>query len=129
MHVKFLRIAFMAGALAVALGAFGAHALRAMLDKASMETYQTGVQYHFIHTLALAVTGILLRHYPHRWLRWAGNLFIIGLVIFSGSLYALTFLKVANIAWANKLGMITPFGGLSFIAAWLCLAVGISKVD
>lgn len=106
----------LSGMLAVAIGAFGAHKLESLLkanDKLSV--YNTGVQYHFYHTLALLAITLLMYKVDHRYLVYAGWCFLIGIIIFSGSLYVLS---ITNI---SKLGMITPIGGLLFIVGWVFL--------
>lgn len=125
MDKRFLSISFLLGALAVALGAFGAHALKEMVDERAMETYQTSVQYHFYHVIALAITGLLLRSGTNVWYKRAGYFFITGIIIFSGSLYTMTFLKAAAVDGVNWLGAITPIGGICFILGWLCLLRGL----
>ena len=127
MKDKFLKIAFIGAALAVALGAFGAHALKQLLEEQQLQTYQTAVQYHFYHVLALALTGLLQLHYDSKWLRYGGNLFLLGLLLFCGSLYLMSFLKAGGVQGVNWLGAITPLGGVAFIAGWLCLFAGIMK--
>ena len=127
MKDKFLKIAFIAAALAVALGAFGAHALKQLLEEQQLQTYQTAVQYHFYHALALALTGLLHLHFKSKWLRYGGNLFLLGLLLFCGSLYLMSFLKAGGVQGVNWLGAITPLGGLAFIAAWLCLFIAVMK--
>jgi uncharacterized membrane protein YgdD (TMEM256/DUF423 family) len=108
--------------LAVMLGAFGAHALKRALPADLLAVFGTGVQYHFYHALGLLVLGLIAVHLPASgWLRLAGWVMFAGIVLFSGSLYLLA---VTGIRW---LGMITPVGGLCFIAAWLLLAVAIVK--
>lgn len=115
----FLVMAGGAGAAGVLLGAFGAHALRARLTPDLLEVWQTAVQYHLWHALALLGVGILLLQQPHaRWLAAAGWAFLAGLVIFSGSLYVM-----ALTGWRG-LGAVTPVGGLALIAAWIMLSVG-----
>lgn len=122
MQKLFLIIGSIAMALAVALGAFGAHTLKNRLSADMLEIFQTGVQYHFYHALGLIFIGILAYHLPDTgWLRWAGWLMLGGIVIFSGSLYTLA---LSGISW---LGAITPIGGTAFIIAWLILAVAILK--
>jgi uncharacterized membrane protein YgdD (TMEM256/DUF423 family) len=108
----------LAGAAAVALGAFGAHALKARLTPDQLAVWQTAVQYHFWHALALVAIGIIISvALPgSTTLRWAGWLMVAGLVLFSGSLYVLV---LSGTRW---LGAITPFGGTAWIAAWLLLA-------
>ncbi len=126
---KFLKISFLLGALAVGLGAFGAHALREMVDEKSLHAWQTAVLYHFFHLLALAISGLLIKQKPVNWYTRAGYLFIAGIVLFSGSLYTLTFLKAAGIENMNWLGAVTPLGGICFIAGWLCLFSGVNKAS
>jgi len=105
------------GFLAVACGAFGAHALRARLDPQALAVYQTAVQYHFWHGLGLLGVGLLMLHWPTgERLGWCAGLLIAGLLLFCGSLYALA------LSGATWLGMLAPIGGLAFIAAWLVLA-------
>ncbi len=109
--------AALALALAVALGAFGAHALRARLAPDALATYQTAVQYHFWHALGLLAVGILMTQWPEeRRLACAAWLLVTGLLLFSGSLYLLA------VTGERALGAVTPFGGGAFIAAWLLVA-------
>jgi len=113
----FISVAALAGMFAVMLGAFGAHALKNTLDDYAMGVFETAVQYHFYHTFALMAVGILAMSQPGSvLLKTSGWLFMLGLVLFSGSLYALSF---SGVRW---LGAITPIGGLAFIAGWGCLA-------
>lgn len=128
MDKRFLSISFLLGALAVALGAFGAHALKEMVEERAIETYQTGVQYHFYHVIALAITGLLLKSGTNIWYKRAGYLFITGIIIFSGSLYCMTFLKAASVEGVGWLGAITPLGGLCFIVGWVCLLMGVKTL-
>ena len=105
------------GLLSVAFGAFGAHALRDRLDAYSLGVFETAVQYQFYHSLALLVAGLLLVQFPASiLLKSSVFLFVLGILLFSGSLYVLSF---TGIRW---LGAITPLGGLAFIAAWACMA-------
>jgi uncharacterized membrane protein YgdD (TMEM256/DUF423 family) len=113
----FILLAAMNGFLAVSLGAFAAHGLSSRLSEQMLTTFQTGVQYHMYHALALIGVGILSLHYPGSApLRSSGLLFLAGIVIFSGSLYVLA---LSGIRW---LGAITPVGGVAFLAAWAMLA-------
>ena len=115
-----LALAGLLAALAVLLGAFGAHALKVKLTPEMLAVYQTAVQYHMSHAIGLAMVGLSALQWPQQnALRWAGGLMIIGIVLFSGSLYALA---VTNI---KTLGVITPFGGVAFIAAWVVFAVSV----
>ncbi|EGK73266.1 hypothetical protein METUNv1_00439 [Methyloversatilis universalis FAM5] len=119
---RFLFLAALAGALAVVLGAFGAHALKARLDEPMLTVWQTAVQYHFWHALALGLIGLLALHLRDAcWLMRAGWLMLAGLLLFSGSLYAMA------LTGTRALGMVTPFGGLAFIAGWLALAWAIRR--
>ena len=108
-------------ALAVAIGAFGAHGLKAHLSTEMLQTYKTGVEYHFYHALGLLLIGILSISFPSGLLNWSAILLTIGIILFSGSLYVLA---ITGIKW---LGAITPFGGLSFIAGWVLLFVAVLK--
>ena len=115
-----LIIAAVNGLLAVAIGAFGAHGLKARLSEDLLVVYQTGVQYHFYHIFALALVGLLLLRWPEtNLLNISAYCFMIGILLFSGSLYVLA---ITGIRW---LGAITPLGGLAFIVGWLLMAVGI----
>ncbi|MCP3907360.1 MAG: DUF423 domain-containing protein [Oceanicoccus sp.] len=117
-----LIIAAISGLLAVAIGAFGAHGLKGRVTTDLMAVYQTGVQYHFYHTLALLLVGILMLQFPEvSLLTWTGWLFIAGIIIFSGSLYVMA---LTGIKW---LGAITPIGGVAFIAGWLAMAIAVYK--
>lgn len=111
------------GFLAVALGAFGAHGLEAMLSAERLETYQTGVQYQMFHVSALLLVGVL-SHYTKSesgLLKWSGYSFIAGIVLFSGSLYLL------SVTGITILGIITPIGGVAFLTGWTCLFCSIYK--
>ena len=127
MHKSFLRTAALLGALAVALGAFGAHALRGRVSDVAVNTFETGVRYHFYHVIGLVLIGVLFKEFPNKWIRWAGDLFILGIFLFSGSLYVLTGFLAAVKPGFQWIGIITPFGGLAFIAGWFCLFVAIGK--
>jgi uncharacterized membrane protein YgdD (TMEM256/DUF423 family) len=108
-------------ALAVAIGAFGAHGLKSHISTDLLQTYKTGVEYHFYHALGLLLVGILAISMPSAYLKWSAILLSLGIVLFSGSLYALA---ITGIKW---LGAITPLGGLSFIAGWILLFLGVWK--
>jgi len=103
--------------VAVALGAFGAHALRARLTPDMTTVWQTAVQYHAWHALAVLAVGVLMLQWPgQRAVEIAGWLFVAGIVLFSGSLYAMALTGVRG------LGAVTPFGGVAFLAGWATLA-------
>lgn len=104
-------------AIAVALGAFGAHALKSRLAPDLQVVWQTAVQYHAWHALGLAGAGLYLMHRPEAYLAgWSAWLFVAGIILFSGSLYALA------LTGTRALGAITPIGGVAFIAGWLAFA-------
>ena len=109
--------------LAVILGAFGAHGLKSRLTDDLLAVYQTGVQYHFYHSLGLILIGVIAWQMPGSvWLKWSAWIMLAGIVLFSGSLYLLA---LTNMRW---LGMITPIGGIAFIVAWLLLLVAAVKL-
>ncbi len=119
----FISLASISGMLAVIFGAFGAHALRGKLDDYAMGVFDTAVQYHFYHALALLAVGVIALGQPQTTLlRSSGWLFLLGTVVFSGSLYLLA---ITGTRW---LGAITPLGGLAFIGGWACLAVASWKM-
>jgi uncharacterized membrane protein YgdD (TMEM256/DUF423 family) len=112
----FFAIGSLSGFLGVALGAFGAHALKGRLDAELLVVFETGVRYQMVHALALLAVGWAHTRWPGTVLTTGGWLFVVGTVLFSGSLYALS---LTGVRW---LGAITPIGGLAFLAGWLCLA-------
>jgi len=120
---RILSVAAVSGLLAVALGAFGAHGLKAIISPEMLEVYKTGVQYQFYHAFALLIVGILMNFSQSKALTWSAYLFITGIILFSGSLYLLA------ISGVKALGMITPFGGITWIAAWLLMIVHFSRMN
>lgn len=117
MYKRFLLAAAASAFFAVGMGALGGHALTSVLDERGMDIFQTAVRYHFYHTLGLGLIASTARIYPRSTLlRWSGRAMLAGIILFSGSLYALA------LGGARWLGAITPFGGLSFMTAWLLLA-------
>jgi uncharacterized membrane protein YgdD (TMEM256/DUF423 family) len=127
MSKTFLAIAAILGALSVILGAFAAHGLKKIVPADAVSTFETGVRYQFYHTFAILGIGILLEKYQGTWLVWAGYLFLAGIVLFSGSLYLLTLMKSTENVGLSKIGIITPIGGLFFVAGWIMLFIGILK--
>ena len=118
----FLALGCIAALLAVALGAFGAHGLKARMAPELMPVYQTGVEYHFYHALGLILVGLAALHLPQSaLLRGAGWAMLAGIVLFSGSLYLLS---LTGLRW---LGAITPLGGAAFITAWGLFAAAVIK--
>jgi uncharacterized membrane protein YgdD (TMEM256/DUF423 family) len=116
MYGIFLALAALSAFVGVALGAFGAHGLRPLLSAEMLDVYKTAVSYQLWHALGLGLIALAQRQAPpSKLLHWAGYLMFAGILLFSGSLYALA---VFGVKW---LGMITPFGGVAFLAAWLLL--------
>lgn len=118
----FLLLGGFSALLAVLLGAFGAHGLKKTLTPELMAIYQTAVDYHFYHALGLLAVAVLSLHLPASiWLKWSGWLMLIGIVVFSGSLYALS---ISGVRW---LGAITPIGGTAFIAGWMFFLIAVFR--
>lgn len=108
--------------LAVALGAFGAHGLKGKIGESMLSAYETGVQYHIAHALGLILIGLVADKLGEsKWVFRAGAFLVAGMVLFSGSLYAMALTDI------GKLGIITPFGGVSFLIGWACLAVAVGR--
>jgi uncharacterized membrane protein YgdD (TMEM256/DUF423 family) len=126
MHKGFIKTAAVLGALSVALGAFAAHGLKQILSAELLQTFETAVRYQFYHVFALLAAGILYKDFSHKFMKWAGNLFIAGIILFSGSLYLLCYVKHAGLS-LNWIGAVTPFGGVCFIAGWLLLFAALGK--
>ena len=109
------------GFLGVALGAFAAHGLKAYIDANLLVTFETGVRYQMYHSFALLVVALAYTKWPGRGLILSGWMFIAGIFLFSGSLYAL------SLSGVRSLGMITPFGGLAFLTGWLSMVWSVWK--
>ena len=114
-------------ALAVALGAFGAHGLKKLVDAETVATYQTGVQYQMYHALALLAVGILSFRFQNALISYAGFSFVGGIVLFSGSLYLISSFKAMNKTVPGFVYPITPLGGLLFILGWIFLLFALLK--
>jgi uncharacterized membrane protein YgdD (TMEM256/DUF423 family) len=118
----FLILGGINAALVVMLGAFGAHGLKAKLTAEMLAVYQTGVHYHLFHALGLLAVGLVASQIADSvWLKWSGWLMLAGIILFSGSLYVLS---VSGMRW---LGMVTPFGGVAFIAAWIVFVIAVAR--
>ncbi|MBP3952741.1 DUF423 domain-containing protein [Bacillus suaedae] len=118
----FLLIGCIVMGLSVVIGAFGAHGLESRLSEKMMKNYQTGVQYHMIHGIGLLTVGIIAMKVTNSaLLNGAGWSFLIGIILFSGSLYVMALTGI------TKLGAITPIGGLAFIVGWVLLAIAVIK--
>ncbi len=127
MHKGLIKTATLLGALSVALGAFGAHALKQQVSDYAVNIYETGVRYQFYHVFALLATGILYKEFSNKFILWAGILFIAGIILFSGSLYWLMYIKGAVLPGYDWVGAITPLGGVAFILGWISLFIGCFK--
>lgn len=109
------------GGLAVAIGAFGAHALQPLLtERGTAHTFELAVRYQFYHTFAVFFAGVLMNNFPSRHIGRAAVCFVLGIIIFCGSLYLLA------VTGVRMLGAITPIGGVLFIAGWVLLFLGIN---
>jgi uncharacterized membrane protein YgdD (TMEM256/DUF423 family) len=111
--MNFIRVGAFLTALSVIMGAFGAHGIRGKIADDLFQTYQTASHYFMIHSIAIVIYGIFCISSKSEMKTWPGYLFLLGIALFSGSLYLLVFTEI------RALGMITPFGGLSFIIAWI----------
>ncbi|MFK7904551.1 MAG: DUF423 domain-containing protein [Chitinophagales bacterium] len=127
MQRNLLIIGCFLAALAVILGAFGAHGLKAMISPEHLQVFETGVKYQFYHTFAIIMTALLLEKFNHAFTTYAAFCFIIGIVLFSGSLYLLATRTLLGIENLSLIGPMTPIGGLFFIVGWVLLAVSVMK--
>lgn len=114
-------------ALSVVLGAFGAHALKEILQPDQLQTFETGVRYQMYHSFALLLTGMLYQPFPYKQTRLAAAFFFNGILLFSGSLYAITLLKAQGVIGLTGVGILTPIGGVFFIIGWLMLLIAMLK--
>ena len=136
MHRKILLWGIAFAIIAVLLGAFGAHALKAILTPEKLQSYETGVRYQLIHALALIALSIYgqlnkTNEILNKGIGWAAHFFIVGCILFSGSIYGLSLLSVIHPSWSFLLGPITPIGGLGFMLGWASWVrvVWLNKVD
>ena len=97
------------------------------MNAATFEIFETAVKYQFYHVFALLAVAIISQNVPGNYISWSGKCFIAGIILFSGSLYLLSFLKMNGNEQMNWLGAVTPFGGLCFIAGWLLLAIAVMR--
>ena len=127
MHKGALKAGALFAALAVILGAFGAHSIREKVSADALAVFETGVRYMMYHSFALLATGILYASFPYSCVRWAVKLFVTGIILFSGSLFLITYFKATGNVDMLKIGIVTPLGGAAFIAGWVCLTVAFFK--
>ncbi|MBS1496330.1 MAG: DUF423 domain-containing protein [Bacteroidetes bacterium] len=127
MHKGYLQSASLLAALSIAMGAFGAHALKEMVSNNAVSIFETGVRYQFYHVFALFIIAMLYKEFPNKFIINAGRFFIAGIILFSGSLYLLTLLQATVGDGYNWVGAITPVGGLCFIAGWIMLFIALKR--
>ncbi len=130
MNKKILVMGAVTALLAVVIGAFGAHGLKALLPVAQLNTFEIGVRYQFYHSFAMLFAGIIYFHIPDKKIITAGWFFLGGIVLFSGSLYLLACREILGISSWTFLGPLTPMGGVLFIIGWamMILGIGTSKI-
>lgn len=127
------RVAIISGVLfamtSVILGAFGAHALKEILSEDMLQTFETGVRYQMYHGLGLLMTGLISVRVANSKIKYATYFFILGIFLFSGSLYILSLLKANGLIGLGGLGLLTPIGGVFFILGWVMLLISIMQKD
>lgn len=121
MNKKILLFAAVSGALAVMLGALGAHALKEWVDASQLQVFETAVRYQMYHSLGLLFVSLLAEKIPSKNILRTGYCFMAGIILFSGSLYFLSLRSLFGIEGYGWIGAVTPLGGLSFIAGWLLI--------
>lgn len=122
------------GAIAVSLGALGAHFLKSKLETGLitpdlLNGFDTAVKYQMYHVIGMLLLVVLAKQYPSKYFNWAYNLFFIGILMFSGSLYFLCTRHLLGADWLKYLGPITPLGGICFVLGWLCIGLAVLKSD
>ena len=117
----YIRCGAISGFVSVLAGAFGAHALRARISPEHLQAFETGARYQMYHALALLAVAWLLSRSPGNAALWAGRLFLLGTLLFSGSLYLIALTGI------TRFGLVTPFGGVAFLAGWICLALAAKR--
>ncbi|MUK89601.1 DUF423 domain-containing protein [Ornithinibacillus sp. L9] len=117
----FLILGAINGFLAVALGAFGAHGLEGRISEKALNTWEKAVNYQMFHTMALLVTGLLISKIENVSVMWAGWIFFIGIILFSGSLY------IYSVSGIKTFAMITPLGGVAFLIGWVLVGYAVVK--
>ncbi len=127
MHKGFLKTAALLAALSVAMGAFAAHGLKDLISSKAVSIFETGVRYQFYHVFALFTVAILYNHFSSKFVLWSGWMFLVGILLFSGSLYALTAVEGMVQPGYKWIGAVTPIGGLAFILGWIFLFLGLFK--
>jgi uncharacterized membrane protein YgdD (TMEM256/DUF423 family) len=121
MEKTFVILGALSAFIGVAAGAFGAHGLKPVLGADMLAVFDVGVRYQLVHALALVAVAWVQSRWPSTLITASGWLFVIGTILFSGSLYAL------SVSGMRGLGLITPFGGVAFLVGWACMAWGVWK--
>jgi uncharacterized membrane protein YgdD (TMEM256/DUF423 family) len=121
MQKKLILAGSLSGLISVAFGAFGAHYLKSKLEPAQLDIFETAVRYQFYHSLAILIAAVLISATKESKMRISGNLFIAGIILFSGSLYVMTACYLFSDGPPAWIGPVTPLGGLCFMAGWLTM--------
>lgn len=127
MYKPALILGFIFAALGVIIGAFAAHGLKPMMELSQQQTFETGVRYHMYHSFALIIVGLLSAHISNNNINLATLFFTLGIICFSGSLYALSIMQMNGLVGLKGVGIITPIGGLFFIMGWLFSLLAVIK--
>jgi uncharacterized membrane protein YgdD (TMEM256/DUF423 family) len=125
LNKPFLSLAALFGVLAVIAGAMLAHQLKQSMPGQALDIYETAVRYQFYHVFALLATGILSEKFPGTLIHRAGNFFIAGILLFSGSLYIISALLTEGKPVPSAVGILTPLGGFAFILGWIFLSIAV----
>ena len=125
MHRVFFKVASFFAGVSVIIGAFGAHLLKKLLEADALASIQTAVTYQMSHSLALFIVGMIYRHNATKKVIFSGYFFILGIILFSGSIYLITMLKFLGFGINNLLALLTPLGGLMLILGWFTLMMSI----
>jgi uncharacterized membrane protein YgdD (TMEM256/DUF423 family) len=125
MHRTFSKLAALIAMTSVLIGAFGAHYLKNLLPPENIQSIETATYYQFVHAIGLFIIANLYRHYNNKRIVWAGNLMVLGVVLFSGSIYLRIFLLAEGYTHLNMVALVTPLGGLSMIISWILVFIGI----
>ena len=127
MHRYLIRIGAILGALSVMFSAFSAHFLQPIMSSKDFYSFQTAINMEFFHSIGLMILGILGKRYPTPYINWSGIMFIVGIVLFSGSIFLLTLAGSIFDTKISMLGLVTPVGGLALFAGWVMLLLGIPE--
>ncbi len=127
MYKPALLLGFIFAALGVIIGAFAAHGLKPMMELSQQQTFETGVRYHMYHSFALIIVGLLSAHISNNNINLATLFFTLGIICFSGSLYALSIMQMNGLVGLKGVGIITPVGGLFFILGWVFSLLAVVK--